>query len=107
MVDTLALKLALVLYLVLGQLANFLAVLRMSACILVGSRQAITIALAYDQLGNTAFGGNEDETISSAAGRARNAGKRWGCVLCRFLDFAFREEHCTKSIEKQKHEQGS
>ena len=39
------------------------------------------VAVAIDQLLNALFGGDEDETISSRAEKARRKGRRWGCVL--------------------------
>ena len=65
---------------------------------LAGSRRAWKIAIGHDQLANVAFGGSEDETISSRAGTAAKAGKRWACILCRLLD-KFDPGHCEKSIE--------
>ena len=56
------------------------------------------VAVAIDQLFNALFNGDEDETISSRAAKARLKGKRWGCVLCRFLDW-LDQNHCTNSIE--------
>jgi hypothetical protein len=44
------------------------------------------------------LGGNEDETISSRAAKAKLQGKRWGCVLCKLLD-KLDKNHCEKSIE--------
>lgn len=56
------------------------------------------IAVAKDQGFNAAFlNGSEDETVSSHAARARNEGRKWGCILCKFLD-AVEENHCDKSI---------
>lgn len=55
------------------------------------------VMLAHDQAANAAFGGSEDETISSRAGRAARRGERWGCVLCKLLDRLDRG-HCEKSI---------
>ena len=55
------------------------------------------VMLAHDQAANAAFGGSEDETISSRAGRAARRGDRWGCVLCKLLDRLDRG-HCEKSI---------
>ena len=46
---------------------------------------------------------SEDETISSRAGKARLAGKRWGCILCRLLD-KIDKQHCEKNIEKDEGE---
>ncbi|WP_133598580.1 hypothetical protein [Tepidicella xavieri] len=62
-------------------------------------RRAWTLAIAYDQLANAAFGGHEDETISSRAGRAQRQGKRWACLLCRLLD-RLDPGHCERSIER-------
>ena len=56
------------------------------------------VAVAIDQLFNALLNGDEDETISSRAAKARLKGKRWGCVLCRFLDW-LDPNHCTNSIE--------
>ena len=56
------------------------------------------VAVAVDQLFNALFDGDEDETISSRAAKARLKGERWGCLLCRFLDW-LDPNHCTNSIE--------
>lgn len=54
--------------------------------------------IAFDQSINALFNGDADETISSRAGKAMINGKRWGCVLCRVLDW-FDKGHCIKNIE--------
>ena len=82
----------------LCQVANAVAALWMLCALLVDSPRAWHLAVSYDQLANTAFGGDEDETISSRAAKARLKGKRWGCILCRFLDW-LDPNHCTNSIE--------
>lgn len=64
------------------------------------------VAVAIDQLFNALFNGDEDETISSRAAKARLKGKRWGCVLCRFLDW-LDPNHCTNSIEPDEGEKVS
>ena len=56
------------------------------------------VMLAHDQAANAAFGGSEDETISSRAGRAARRGDRWGCVLCKLLD-KIDPDHCEGAIE--------
>ena len=58
----------------------------------------LRILISIDQLANTILGGNEDETISSGAAKAKLSGKKWGCVLCKLLD-KFDKNHCEKSIE--------
>jgi len=65
---------------------------------ITGSRRAWAIAVAHDQLANAAFGGHEDETLSSRAGKAAREGKRWACLFCRILD-RFDLNHCEKAIE--------
>lgn len=58
----------------------------------------LRILISIDQLANTILGGNEDETISSRAAKAKLSGKKWGCVLCKLLD-KIDKNHCDKSIE--------
>lgn len=77
-------------------LASVLAGLRMVWAILTAPDRAWRLAVAHDQLLNAAANGNEDETISSRAARARSEGRRWGCVLCRLLD-RLDPDHCNKS----------
>ncbi len=55
------------------------------------------VVIAHDQAANAAFGGSEDETISSRAGRAQRRGDRWACILCKLLD-RLDSGHCEKSI---------
>lgn len=83
---------------VLCALAGAVGWLWMLVAVLGGSDRAQRLAVAFDQLANTAFGGNEDETISSRAGKAARKGKPWGCVLCKVLDWV-QPNHCELSIE--------
>lgn len=67
----------------------------------IGSNRAWPVAVANDQALNTALvgrSGSEDETVSSSAGKAAQSGRRWGCILCRMLDW-FDPGHCARSIE--------
>lgn len=61
-------------------------------------RYAFNLLIAMDQLANTIFAGDPDETISSRAGKAARRGKRWGCILCKILHI-LHTDHCEKSIE--------
>lgn len=61
-------------------------------------RYAFNLLIALDQLTNTIFAGDPDETISSRAAKAARRGRRWGCILCRILHI-LHPEHCEKSIE--------
>lgn len=65
--------------------------------LLFSPRRFWRVMLAHDQAANAAFGGSENETISSRAGRAARRGDRWGCVLCKLLD-KIDPGHCEKSI---------
>jgi hypothetical protein len=56
-----------------------------------------------DEGANTLRGGDPGETISVAAAKARNQGKPWGCVLCRFLAMLLRDDHCTKALNNFGH----
>ena len=82
----------------LCQLAHVVAAVWMLCAALAGSPRAWRLAVSYDQLANTAFGGDEDETISSRAYKAKLKGKRWGCVLCRILNW-LDKNHCENSVE--------
>jgi hypothetical protein len=57
------------------------------------------ILIALDQLLNTLFLGDPDETISSRAGKYAAQRRGWfPCALCRLLD-KIDPHHCAKSIE--------
>lgn len=61
--------------------------------------RAAGVAAAIDRAANGALRGNPHETISSRANRAKVNGRRWGCVLCKLLDW-FKEGHCEDSAGK-------
>ncbi|AIV86485.1 hypothetical protein NCF_04377 [Burkholderia pseudomallei] len=60
-------------------------------------RYLLNFAVLLDEAVNTIFGGSPNETISERAAKARNAGRRWGCVLCRFLD-TISKGHCDDAL---------
>lgn len=60
--------------------------------------EALDLGASKDQLANTIFNGNRDETISSRAGR-HEKDECWAKVLCWVLD-KVDENHCSKSIGK-------
>lgn len=69
--------------------------------VLLGSDRARPVTVANDQALNAALvgkPGSEDETVSSNAGKAARRGRRWGCVLCRMIDW-FDPGHCARNIE--------
>ena len=59
--------------------------------IFTAKRRAVRIAIGFDQTANAAFGGDEDETISSRAWRLRDD-VRWSAAR-RLIDVAFGDEH--------------
>lgn len=61
-------------------------------------KYSLNVLISVDQLFNALAAGDPDETISSRAGKAARQGKRWGCLLCRFLSL-FEKDHCNLSIE--------
>lgn len=65
----------------------------------------MNILVAFDFLGNAFLAGDPDETISSRAGKARRAGRKWGCILCGFLD-KIDKGHCEKYLVETEGEDG-
>lgn len=89
-------RLALVGLWVLCALAGLLSIAQMLWSILVGSPKAWRLAKGFDRVANAATGGQDTETISSRAHRAVIERRRWGCILCKLLDY-FEKDHCKKS----------
>lgn len=89
-------RLALLMLVPVMVLAVPIALLHYVWAVFASPGRALRIAIGFDQLANVALNGSEDETISSRAARAREEGKRWGCVLCRFLD-RLEPDHCNKA----------
>lgn len=58
----------------------------------------VRVLIAIDQLGNTIFGGDPDETLSAKAWRKHTESILWNCVR-RGIDFMFFWEanHCYKA----------
>lgn len=62
----------------------------------------INIILLLDQGLNVIFFlGSPHETVSMHAAKARDANKRWGCVLCAVLDGIF-VDHCNNVLAGSK-----
>jgi hypothetical protein len=58
------------------------------------------LGLAIDQVQNVAlFNGSQTETVSHHAARAWRDGKKWGCVVCRFLSIVVERNHCAKQLD--------
>lgn len=73
------------------------AALRYPFAALLAPNKALRMATAIDEAANVAINGYGDTTISARAARARNAGSRWGCVLCRLLDMVDKG-HCDRML---------
>jgi hypothetical protein len=60
-------------------------------------RYLLNWLVLFDEAANTLFGGSPNETVSERAAKARNAGRRWGCILCSLLDRVNRG-HCDNAL---------
>lgn len=76
------------------------ALLVMFCAIFTGSSRAWRIAISFDQTGNAAMGGDEDETISSRCWR--NRAEPHYSALVQIIDFLFGDRnHCKNSFEDE------
>jgi hypothetical protein len=64
----------------------------------MAKRWAMNWIIWLDEGVNVLLGGAENETVSARAGRAKAAGKRWGCVLCGLLD-RIQKGHCENAMQ--------
>lgn len=60
-------------------------------------RRFRSIAIGIDNALSACFGGDGSTTISRRAAIAQQKGRRWGCVLCRFLD-VLDKGHCAREL---------
>jgi hypothetical protein len=72
------------------------AALRMLWAVVATPDRAQAQARAFDRAGNALANGSEHELISERAYRALLENRRWGCRLCKLLDF-FDKDHCKKN----------
>lgn len=67
---------------------------------LLGSgERARNQAIAYDEVGNTIFGGRPDQTMSSRVGDAKAKGQKWALVAAPVLDFFFGKGHAYSNVD--------
>jgi hypothetical protein len=67
---------------------------------LLGSGQrAHEQAVAYDQAGNTIFGGSATQTMSSRVGDAKVRGQKWAQIAAPVLDFFFGKGHALSNVD--------
>lgn len=55
-------------------------------------------AVAYDQAGNTMFGGPPTQTMSSRVGDAKVRGQKWAQIASPILDFFFGKGHALSNV---------
>lgn len=60
-------------------------------------RYLLNFAVLLDEAANTILGGSPNETISERSAKARAAGRRWGCLLCKLLD-RINPGHCDRAL---------
>lgn len=93
-------RLLLLAIVLLAQIVNLVATLWIIGCAILApdSKRAWSLAIGYDYLGSAVTGGVLGSTISARAYAAMQRGQRWGCVLCRVLDW-IQTNHCRKSAQ--------
>jgi hypothetical protein len=70
--------------------------------ILAGAdKRAKTIAIAFDEVGNTIFGGQPNVTISEKTGNALLEGKLWAKIAAFVIDGMFGKGHCLSNATKK------
>lgn len=62
-------------------------------------RYLLNLLILVDEAGNTITGGDPGETISSRAYKAQQAGRPWGCILCKFLAWITQTDHCKNAYD--------
>jgi hypothetical protein len=82
-------------------LLGMLVTLRLIWASFTAPERAWLILISVDDLMNVVCNGWLGQTISYRAAVADIEGKRWGCVLCRWLDAA-EQGHCTKALTDSK-----
>ena len=93
-------RLLLILLGFIGILANVIAIPWLIVSILIspyGDRAWIIIK-AYDTLANATTGGKLGETISARAYQESLKGNKYGCWLCKVLDW-LQPNHCENTIK--------
>lgn len=73
-------------------------------------RYLLNLLVSLDQLLNTLFGGNPDETVSSRVGRGAIKGSKLALVLEKLINSIFNllgdDNHCRKRIEWEETDRG-
>ena len=56
----------------------------------------LNVLVAFDQFCNALTGGDPMQTISYRSAMAAATGKKWGCILCKFLGM-IQKDHCKRT----------
>ena len=78
---------------------------RISKVIRLIASYVSNVMVGIDQIINTLFFGEPDETISSRAGKARELGSYKWTLVAEFVDvicWMFERDHCRKSMERDR-----
>lgn len=92
----------LILVLVCTVLAPALLLAMFLQAVIGSEPRAQSMAVAFDECGNSLFGGEPTMTISTRVGNALLAGKGWARAAARFIDFFFGPGHCLANATTQK-----
>lgn len=58
------------------------------------------IGISLDRFLNALlFAGSPDDTVSVHAANSQAQGRRWACILCRWLSWTVETNHCKKTLE--------
>ena len=79
------------------QVFMVLAAIRSLWAIFTNPERAWFLLVSYDWMANAAANDYERQPISARAAKARNDGRRWGCWLCKLLDY-IDDDHCNKNL---------
>ena len=74
-----------------------LIALRMLYAVWTAPYKAWSIAVSVDDTANVAGNGRLGQTISARAAQSQREGRRWGCILCHWLDLVDRG-HCDRAL---------
>lgn len=91
-------RLALIVLYPLLLIGLFYTALRYLMCVIGNPAKAWNVAKMIDETCNVDANGRVNQTISARAAIAKNAGRRWGCILCRLLDW-IQTNHCTDALK--------
>ena len=79
------------------QVFMVLTAIRSLVAIFTNHERAWFLLVSYDWMVNAAANDYERQPISARAAKARNDGRRWGCWLCKLLDY-IDDDHCNKNL---------